>query len=60
MGEVSGLVDGQMDEKSVVEEDLPAAWAVEEEETKEGGRVEEEWAADGLTEGGVEGAKAPG
>lgn len=40
-----------MDEASV-EDDWQADWAAEEEETKEGGRVEEECTEDGLIEGG--------
>lgn len=51
VGEVRGLVDGQMDEASV-EDDWQADWAVEEEDTKEGGRVEEQCAEDWLIEGG--------
>lgn len=50
VGEVRGLVDGRMDEASV-EDDWQADWAVEEEDTKEGGRVEEECAEDWLIEG---------
>lgn len=50
---MSGLVDGRMDEVSV-EDDRPADWAAQEEDTKEEGRVEEEDAGDGLIEGGVD------
>lgn len=48
-GEVSGLVEGQMDEPRVWD-DGPDDWAAEEEDTREGGRVEEEYAEDGVVE----------
>lgn len=53
MGEVSGLVDGRMDEESV-EDDWLADGAAEVEDMKEGGRVLEEYAEDGLKEEGVD------
>lgn len=60
VGEVRGLVDGRMDEVSVGE-DWPADWTEEEEEdTKEGGRVEEGCARDGLIAGGVDEAMTRG
>lgn len=52
MGEVSGLVDGRMDE-ATVQADWLADIAAEEEDAKEGGRVVEEYAKDGVLEGGV-------
>lgn len=52
MGEVSGLVDGRMGEASV-QADWLADIAAEEEDTKEGERVVEEYAKDGALEGGV-------
>ena len=58
--QTDGWVDGQMDEESVVEEDFLVGWAAEEEERRQGGRVEEECALDGLTEGGVDGGKVRG
>lgn len=53
VGEVSGLVDGRMDEVSV-EDDWHADWAAEEEDAKEGGRVVEEYAGDVLIAGEVD------
>lgn len=48
-----------MDEASV-EDEWPADCAAEEEDTKDGGRVEEEYAEDGLTERGVDEAMTRG
>lgn len=50
-GEVSGLVDGRMEEASVEAECSPE-WAAEEGDAKEGGRVEEEYGTDGVLERG--------
>lgn len=54
-GDVSGLVDGRIDEVSV-EDEYPLHWEVveEEEDTKEGGRLGDEYWEQGLTEGGVD------
>lgn len=49
VGEVSGFVDGRMDEASV-EEDWPVDWEAEEEDTEEEGRVVWQYTEDWLLE----------